>query len=171
MSNTRRQWLLLDTDVCCYQRAAGSNGATLKELNDAFTHVEALEQYDESGAILNMSAHEGAIACGRVDPELSTEDRPEHVRYLAGELRRAYPNGVESARHCASYSINIALLRRRNLCWHHLIRTSSAPARPGVPRVYLRPFYQPACRRMVRCLRAVEPAWLRFSLRYSLRSV
>ena len=71
-----------------------ANGASIKELDDAFAHVESLDQYDESGAILQMSAHERSIACGRVDPELSAEDLPERARHLAGELRRAYTDGV-----------------------------------------------------------------------------
>jgi len=39
----------------------GANGATVDELDDAFAHVEALDQYDEGGVILHMSAHERAI--------------------------------------------------------------------------------------------------------------
>jgi len=34
-----------------------ANGATIDELDDAFAHVEALDQYDEGGAIVRMSAH------------------------------------------------------------------------------------------------------------------
>jgi hypothetical protein len=34
-----------------------ANGATVEELDDAFRHVEALDQYDEGGAIVRMSAH------------------------------------------------------------------------------------------------------------------
>ena len=46
-----------------------AGGATLDELDDAFAHVEVLGQYDKGRAILHMSAHERAIACGRVDTE------------------------------------------------------------------------------------------------------
>ena len=42
-----------------------ANGATVDELDDAFAHVEALDQYDEGGAIVRMSAHERTFACGR----------------------------------------------------------------------------------------------------------
>jgi hypothetical protein len=72
-----------------------ANGASLKELDDAFAHVEALDQYDEGGAIIYMSAHERAITCGRLDPEFSADDLPEQARHLAGKLRRAYVDGVE----------------------------------------------------------------------------
>ncbi len=75
-----------------------ANGASLKELDDAFAHVEALDQYDEGGAIVRMSAHERAVACGRVDPEFSAEDLPERARHLAGELRDAYVSGIEIER-------------------------------------------------------------------------
>src|SRR5262245_37230699 len=72
-----------------------ANGASLKDLDDAFAYVEALDQYDEGGAIVRMSAHERTIACGRVDPEYSVEDLPDRARYLAGELRHAYVDGVD----------------------------------------------------------------------------
>jgi hypothetical protein len=71
-----------------------SNGATIDELDDAFAHIEALDQYDEGGAIIRMSAHERAVTCGRVDPEYSAEDLPECAQYLAIKLRRAYAAGV-----------------------------------------------------------------------------
>jgi hypothetical protein len=71
-----------------------SNGATIDELDDAFAHVEALDQYDEGGAIVRMSAHERAVTCGRVDPEFSAEDLPEDAQYLAGVLRRGYAAGI-----------------------------------------------------------------------------
>jgi hypothetical protein len=70
------------------------NGATVDELDDAFAHVEALDQYDEGGAIIRMSAHERTVACGRVDHEFTADDLPEQVRFLAGELRGAYAHGV-----------------------------------------------------------------------------
>jgi hypothetical protein len=72
-----------------------ASGATLDELDDAFTHVEALDQYDEGGAIVRMSAHERTFACGRVDHEFMADDLPEQARVLAGDLLRAYTSGVE----------------------------------------------------------------------------
>ena len=72
-----------------------ANGATIDELDDAFAHVEALDQYDEGGAIVRMSAHERTFACGRVDHEFMTDDLPEQARFLAGDLLRAYASGVE----------------------------------------------------------------------------
>src|SRR5262245_8795284 len=74
-----------------------ANGATIDELDDAFAHVEALDQYDEGGAIVRMSAHERTFACGRVDHELTADDLPEQARFLAGDLLRAYASGVEIA--------------------------------------------------------------------------
>ncbi len=62
---------------------------------DAGAVLKETDQYDEGGAIMMMSAHERTIACGRVDPEFSADDLPECARYLAGELRRAYADGVE----------------------------------------------------------------------------
>src|SRR5262245_31249418 len=73
------------------------NGATIDELDDAFAHVEALDQYDEGGAIVRMSAHERTFACGRVDHEVTADDLPEQARFLAGDLLRAYASGVEIA--------------------------------------------------------------------------
>jgi hypothetical protein len=72
-----------------------ANGATLDELDDAFAHVEALDQYDEGGAIIRMSAHERTVACGRADHEFTADDLPEQARFLAGDLIRAYASGVE----------------------------------------------------------------------------
>src|SRR5215470_5937820 len=72
-----------------------ANGATIDELDDAFRYVEALDQYDEGGAIIRMSAHERTVACGRVDHELTADDLPEQARFLAGDLLRAYASGVE----------------------------------------------------------------------------
>src|SRR5262247_782997 len=74
-----------------------ANGATVEELDDAFRHVEALDQYDEGGAIVRMSAHERTFACGRVDHEFTADDLPEQARFLAGDLLRAYASGVEIA--------------------------------------------------------------------------
>src|SRR5262249_39356472 len=72
-----------------------ANGATIDELDDAFAHVEALDQYDEGGAIVRMSAHERTFACGRVDHEFAADDLPEQARFLAGDSLRAYASGVE----------------------------------------------------------------------------
>jgi len=72
-----------------------SNGATVDELDDAFAQVEALDQYDEGGAIVRMSAHDRTLACGRVDHEFTVDDLPEQARFLAGDLLRDYASGVE----------------------------------------------------------------------------
>src|SRR5215471_18526410 len=72
-----------------------ANGASVDELDDAFAHVEALDQYDEGGAIVRMSAHERTFACGRVDHEFTADDLPEQARFLAGDLVRAYASGIE----------------------------------------------------------------------------
>lgn len=69
-----------------------ANGASVEELDAAFLHLEALDQYDEGGAILVMSSHERTVACGRLDPEYATEDLPECAQYLVSELRRLYLN-------------------------------------------------------------------------------
>src|SRR5262249_49804055 len=74
-----------------------ANGATVDELDDAFAHVEALDQYDEGGVIIRMSAHERTFACGRTDHEFTADDLPEQARFLAGDLLRAYASGVEIA--------------------------------------------------------------------------
>ena len=72
-----------------------ASGATVEELDDAFRHFEALEQYDEGGAIIHMSAHERTVACGRVDHEFTADDLPERTRFLGGDLIRAYTSGIE----------------------------------------------------------------------------
>jgi hypothetical protein len=72
-----------------------ANGATVDELDDAFRYVEAMDQYDEGGAIVRMSAHERTFACGRVDREFTADDLLEQARFLAGDLLRAYASGVE----------------------------------------------------------------------------
>lgn len=71
-----------------------ANGASVEELDDAFLHLEVMDQYDESGAVIVMSNHERTFACGRIDPEYTAEDLSERVRHLAGQLRRDYANGV-----------------------------------------------------------------------------
>jgi hypothetical protein len=70
------------------------NGASVEELDDAFAHAEAMDQYDEGGAVITMSSHERTVACGRVDPEFTAEDLPERVQHLASRLRRDYASGV-----------------------------------------------------------------------------
>src|SRR5262249_13120014 len=72
-----------------------ASSATVEELDDAFRHFEALDQYDEGGAIIRMSAHERTVACGRVDREFTADDLPEQARFLAGDLIRTYASGVE----------------------------------------------------------------------------
>jgi hypothetical protein len=74
-----------------------ASGADIEELDKAFAQAEAIEQYDEGGAVIVMSSHERTVACGQVDPEITSEDLPERARYLAGELRRAYTSGVETS--------------------------------------------------------------------------
>jgi hypothetical protein len=72
-----------------------ANGATIDELDDAFRYVEALDQYDEGGAIIRMSAHERTVASGRVNHELTADDLPEQARYLASFLRQSFSDGVK----------------------------------------------------------------------------
>src|SRR5262249_14834332 len=69
------------------------SGASVEELDAAFETLEAMDQYDENGAIMVMSSHERTTACGRVDHEFVEEDLPERAKHLAGDLRRAYANG------------------------------------------------------------------------------
>jgi hypothetical protein len=69
------------------------NGASVEELDAAFETLEAMDQYDENGAIIVMSSHERTTACGRVDHEFVEEDLPERAKHLSGDLRRAYANG------------------------------------------------------------------------------
>jgi hypothetical protein len=71
-----------------------ASGASVEEMDDAFLHLEAMDQYDEGGAVVVMSSHERTFACGRVDPEFTAEDLPERVRHLAGQLRRDYARGA-----------------------------------------------------------------------------
>lgn len=70
-----------------------ANGASVEELDEAFAHVEALDQYDEGGAVIVMSSHERTFACGRLDHEFAAEDLPECAQCLVPELRRHYANG------------------------------------------------------------------------------
>jgi hypothetical protein len=66
-----------------------------EELDERFRRAEAMDQYDEGGAIIQMSTHERTVACGRVDHEFTAGDLPEQARFLAGDLLRAYASGVE----------------------------------------------------------------------------
>lgn len=70
-----------------------ASGVELEELDEAFLHAEAMDQYDEGGAILMMSSHERTIPCGRVEAEFVAEDLPERAQYLITELRRGYAGG------------------------------------------------------------------------------
>lgn len=70
------------------------NGASVEELDAEFEALEAMDQYDENGAIIVMSSLDRTTACGKLDSELVEEDLPERARHLAGDLRRAYANGV-----------------------------------------------------------------------------
>jgi hypothetical protein len=70
-----------------------AGGASIEELDDAFAHLDAMDQYDEGGAIIVMSSHERTVACGRVDPEFTADDLPERAQHLAAELRREYASG------------------------------------------------------------------------------
>lgn len=70
-----------------------AGGASVEELDEAFAHLNAIDQYDEGGAILSMSSHERTVVCGRLDPEFSAEDLPERAQPLAIELRRGYADG------------------------------------------------------------------------------
>lgn len=71
-----------------------ANGASCEELDAAFEHLEAMQLYDEGGAILLMSSHERTVACGRIDPEYTAEDLPERAQHLARELRCGYASGT-----------------------------------------------------------------------------
>jgi hypothetical protein len=71
-----------------------ASGASIEELDAAFKTLEALDQYDENGAIILMSSYERTTACGKLDSEFVEEDLPERARHLADDLRRAYANGV-----------------------------------------------------------------------------
>lgn len=70
-----------------------TDGFDGEELAARVESFENLMQYDESGAVILMSAHERTIACGHLDSELTGEDLPEKGAYLARELRRDYANG------------------------------------------------------------------------------
>jgi hypothetical protein len=69
-------------------------GASIEEICDALAYVQALDQYDEGGAIVHMSTHERTVGCGRVDHEFTDDDLPERARHLAGYVRQAYSAGV-----------------------------------------------------------------------------
>jgi hypothetical protein len=84
----------IQDDLTGWVNELEENGSNLEELDAAFETLEAMDQYDENGAIIVMSGFERTMACGRIDPEYIEEDLPERSRHLAGELRRAYANGV-----------------------------------------------------------------------------
>jgi hypothetical protein len=69
-------------------------GASIEEICDALTYVQALDQYDEGGAIIRMSTHERTIGCGRMDHEFTDDDLSERARHLAGYVRQTYSAGV-----------------------------------------------------------------------------
>ncbi|MGE0128930.1 MAG: hypothetical protein AB7U82_12700 [Blastocatellales bacterium] len=70
------------------------NGAGIEELDAAFEALEAMDQYDENGAIIVMSSFERTMACGKLDSEYVEEDLLGRAKHLAGDLRRAYANGL-----------------------------------------------------------------------------
>lgn len=78
-----------------------------EETDDTFKQENVLDQYDECGVIITMSDHERTIACGRVDPEFTTEDLPECARHLAVQLRRDYANGVRISQIWADIDIEL----------------------------------------------------------------
>ena len=94
ISGRRKSARLVHAECAEWLNGLEENGASVEELDDAFAHAEAMDQYDEGGAIIPMSSHERTVACGRVDPELAAEDLPERAQHLASQLRRDYANGV-----------------------------------------------------------------------------
>jgi hypothetical protein len=96
MTRGRRKSACFVHDECSvWLSGLEEDGASIDELDDAFAHTEAMDQYDENGAIIMMSSHERTVACGRIDPEYSAEDLPERAQYLAKSLLQDYANGVE----------------------------------------------------------------------------
>lgn len=90
------------------------NDVTVDEFYEKFKHLEAMDQYDEGGAIVRMSRHERVYARGSVNHEFTVDDLPfelerpdpsdnkewevkfkKHTRHLASDLLRAYASGVE----------------------------------------------------------------------------
>ena len=92
--NARRVSIVARDEFGDWVNDLEANGASIEELDAAFETLQAMDQYDENGAILMMSGYERTTACGRLDPEYVEEDLPERARHLAGDLRRAYANGV-----------------------------------------------------------------------------
>lgn len=90
----RKAATLAHDDLADWVNDLEANDASIDELDAAFERLEAIDQYDEGGAIIVMSSYERTTACGKVDPEFVEEDLPERARYLASELRRAFANGV-----------------------------------------------------------------------------
>lgn len=81
-------------DLADWMNDLEASEVSIEELDAAFERLEAMDQYDEGGAIIVMSSYERTTACGKVDLEYVEEDMPERARYLASELRRAFANGV-----------------------------------------------------------------------------
>jgi hypothetical protein len=83
------------------------------EGDDLASRVESFEnlmQYDESGAVIVMSAHERTIACGQLDSELTAEDLPGNAQYPAAELRRDYVSGKPIEELCDDINAQIEIL-------------------------------------------------------------
>jgi len=90
-----------------------ADGASVEDLSDAFAYVEALDQYDEGGAIIQMSSHDRVYGRGSVIGESTADDLPyelhkpdpcknecevkfkKQTRHLANELFRDYASGVQ----------------------------------------------------------------------------
>jgi hypothetical protein len=91
--SSRRCSRIAQDDFAEWVNDLEASGASIDELDAALETLEAMDQYDENGAILVMSGYERTTACGRLDPEFVEDDLPERARHLAGDLRRAYANG------------------------------------------------------------------------------
>jgi hypothetical protein len=92
------------------------NESAIEEFYEKLKQMEAMDQYDEGGAIVQMSKHERVYARGRVDNEFTTDDLPfelnrddpdelpnnvnlkKQCRHLARTFISAYLSGVESER-------------------------------------------------------------------------
>jgi hypothetical protein len=92
--NGRRRSAFVHDEFTSRINELEESGASIEELDVAFETLEAMDQYDENGAIIVMSGHERTTACGRLDHEFVEEDLPERAQHLAGDLRRAYANGA-----------------------------------------------------------------------------
>ena len=94
VSGRRRAARLPQDDAAEWLATLEAEDASVEELDAAFGTIEAMEQYDEGGAVVVMSSHERTVVCGRLDQEFTDEDLPERAQYLAGELRRGFVNGI-----------------------------------------------------------------------------